>query len=162
MDAKELLAKLEALNDELSHLSEDQEAEKKDAIPAQVQMEINDIDAEYKLKLQKAENDRISELGAVISKELIEHWDAIAKAYFNRNMELNNLIAETEKSLREEVIKLGASVKGTTLHAVFSKGTAKWDNKKLEGFALVHPEVMNCREPLVPTVTLRKITKKDE
>lgn len=159
MDAKHLLEKLEALNEELSHLSEDQEATKQDATPIETKLEINNIETSYKLKLQEAEEGRLAALKAAISPELIEKWNEIDGDYFNRNMKLNNLIAETEKALREEVIKLGTSVKGTTLHAVYSKGTAKWDNKKLEGFALVHPEVMNCREPLVPTVTLRKITK---
>lgn len=57
--------------------------------------------------------------------------------------------------VKSEVLAEGKSVKGELYHAVLVKGRESWDGKKLEGYAAVHPEVMQFRVVGAPSVTIR-------
>ncbi len=43
--------------------------------------------------------------------------------------------------------------------AIWNKGRASWDGKKLEGYAMDHPEILQAQKVGEPTVTFRKATK---
>ena len=67
-----------------------------------------------------------------------------------------NITAITEQ-IKQAVIANGESVKGSFLHAVYAKGRVSWDSKKLDGLALVIPEVLKARKEGDPSVSIRKI-----
>ena len=74
---------------------------------------------------------------------------------------LFDISAERIKTLTEEikqaVAQSGASVKGTHLHAVYTRGRVTWDTKGLDKFAVSHPEVVAYRKQGEPSVSLRSV-----
>lgn len=69
--------------------------------------------------------------------------------------------AEDTEEVKSEVLKAGKTIKGSYLMAVYNKGRAGgWDSAKLEGFALVHPEILKAKKPDgEPTVSFRAVGK---
>lgn len=69
------------------------------------------------------------------------------------------LAAELSEEIKAEVLAVGATVKGSHLMAVWSKGRAGgWDDGKLRGFAMAHPEILQAKKPDgEPTVSFRKV-----
>lgn len=63
--------------------------------------------------------------------------------------------AQLEGEVKALVIALGESVKGTQLHAVYSKGRVTWDTRGLDGYAVAHPELAAFRKVGDPSVTIR-------
>lgn len=67
--------------------------------------------------------------------------------------EIDALAAE----IKADVERQGESVKGASLHAVYAKGRTSWDSKKLEGYAIAYPEILQARTVGKPSVSLRQI-----
>ena len=96
---------------------------------------------------------QISEIDAMCADELS-----------NVNLELGrdtaavdeNIAALTE-SIKAAVVSEGASVKGTFLHAVYSKPRVTWDSGKLEGLALAFPPLLEARKVGEPSVSIRDV-----
>ena len=67
--------------------------------------------------------------------------------------------SDDTETVKTEVIQAGKTVKGAFLMAVYNKGRAGgWDSAKLEGFALVHPEILKAKKPDgEPTVSFRAV-----
>lgn len=65
---------------------------------------------------------------------------------------MNNL----EDQIKAEILERQASVKGASLHAVWSKGRTTWETKQLEAYALGHPEILNFQKVGQPSVTIRE------
>ena len=83
--------------------------------------------------------------------------------------EMNAKLAELDKQINEmameiklDVLRVGKTVPGKFLMAVYNKGRITWDNKGLEGFMVAHPEIVAFRKEGDPSVTLRKISNKGE
>jgi len=70
--------------------------------------------------------------------------------------------AGMESAIRAAVIRLGASVKGVGMHATYSPGRPKWDDRKLVRYAQDHPEILICREQGDAFVSLRPVAIKAE
>lgn len=66
-------------------------------------------------------------------------------------------IEEWEKEIKQAVLSHGASVKGTHLHAVWSKSRVNWDSRGLDRYAAQHPEVLMFRSEGESSVAIRKI-----
>ncbi len=71
--------------------------------------------------------------------------------------ELLTTAAETESEIKEEVLTGGATVKGTSLQAVFNRGRVSYDAKGLDALAVVKPEVLNFRKEGEPSVSIREV-----
>lgn len=67
--------------------------------------------------------------------------------------------AQLELEIKEEVIAIGATVRGENLMAVFVKGReGGWDSGKLKGFAMAHPEILAAKKPDgEPTVSFKTL-----
>lgn len=65
--------------------------------------------------------------------------------------------AEQEAAIKAAVLTQGQSVRGARLLAVFNKGRTSWDTKRLDGYAVAHPEIAAFRSVNAPTVTIRSI-----
>jgi hypothetical protein len=70
-------------------------------------------------------------------------------------------IDELETQIKTDVLLHGESVSGGTYRAVFSKGRVGWDNKGMEQYAQLHPDVLKFRTEGQPIVSLRVINAKD-
>lgn len=66
-------------------------------------------------------------------------------------------IEELEKEIKQLVLAHRASVKGTHLHAVWSKPRVNWDAKGLDRYAAQHPDVLVFRSEGETSVALRKV-----
>ena len=58
--------------------------------------------------------------------------------------------------IKDEVVALGETVKGSCLMAVYAKGRVSWDDKALEGYAAAHPEIQPFRKVGNPSESIRK------
>lgn len=68
----------------------------------------------------------------------------------------DNIEALTAK-IKTAIIANGASVKGTFLHAVYTKGRVTWDGKKLDGMMSLIPALVDARKEGEPSVSFRNI-----
>jgi hypothetical protein len=132
-DIVSVLDNLAAVNEEVEKLRFDV-LNQKAAIMATIQPEIDKIMASVKPQLDEAEGQFQMRVAAGL--ELSEKLD---------------------KEARAAVIELGASVKGTYLHAVYSKGRVTWDGKKLDGMMSLIPELRDARKEGEPSVAIRKV-----
>jgi hypothetical protein len=66
-------------------------------------------------------------------------------------------IAAMEAEIKAAVARLGQTVKGAHLQAVYSRPRISWDGRKLEGFALAHPEILAARTEGAPSVSIRRL-----
>jgi hypothetical protein len=70
---------------------------------------------------------------------------------------VNQAASELTEAIKQNVVTVGASVKGTFLHAVYSKPRVTWDNKGLDGFMVAHPEIKAFRKEGEPSVSIRGV-----
>lgn len=71
--------------------------------------------------------------------------------------ELDDEIDGTKDSIRARVLALGESVKTPWKRAIYSKGRTTWDSKRLGGYAVAHPEILEMRKVGKPSVSIRKV-----
>jgi phage host-nuclease inhibitor protein Gam len=77
-------------------------------------------------------------------------------------LQLSSEISGMEAGIKESVIDLKESVRGSRLHAVYAKGRVSWDNGKLEGYAAAgHPEILDFRSEGKPSVSMRTVALKE-
>ena len=94
-------------------------------------------------------------INSVIPPEVQERIDAI-RAELAPNMDsLNETISNMESNIKERVLLVGETVKGSVLQAVYNKGRTSWDNKALDGYAKAHPELLEFRSEGKPYVSIR-------
>lgn len=65
--------------------------------------------------------------------------------------------SELTEAINKAVLEKKESVKGELLHAVFSLGRTTWDTKKLEGYAIAHPEINELKKTGSPSVSIREV-----
>ena len=59
--------------------------------------------------------------------------------------------------IKTAVLAYGSSVKGSRLHAIWSKARASWDLKKFDEYALANPEILSLREMGKPSVSIKPV-----
>lgn len=92
-----------------------------------------------------------------VPQEIVDQWNAI-KAEFQPMIDTATEAGALIKSgIEQEVLKLGATVKGNHYMAVYVSGKTSWNGKALEGFAMAHPEILQAKKVGEPTVTFRKV-----
>ena len=104
------------------------------------------------IRLRKQE-----EIDQVITPEIKAKLAEIDAKYLGQTSDLQAKIVDLDKWIRDEVMKLGTSIKGSRLHAVWSKGRVSWDSRKLDGYAEAHPEIKQFRVEGTPTVSIRPV-----
>lgn len=106
---------------------------------------------------RQAHDSSVTEVEDVIEQALMSCPD-LKQRYDNLQKEIK-FVSESERKLtseiKEAVLKGGVSVKGELLHAIYSKGRTTWDGTKLEGFAIAHPEINECKKVGGPSVAIR-------
>ncbi len=90
--------------------------------------------------------------------ELLRDIDANLETEFeHRFYRIQSGIDAKTEAVKSHVKELKESVKGASLHAVFCKGRISWDDKCLQGFAIVHPAILEFRKEGEPSVAIRTI-----
>jgi DnaJ-domain-containing protein 1 len=94
---------------------------------------------------------------AVVPAEVRAVLQAIDEEFQPTISALESEIAETKREIERLVLQLGQTVKSTRAIAVYNKGRVTWDNQALEGFAVVHPEILAFRKEGEPYITIRRV-----
>lgn len=92
-------------------------------------------------KIGQKHDEEKEKLLAPLKKKL----ELINEKHDEEATEVLNKIEEIEDKIKSDVIERGESVSTDTLIAVYTKPRMTWSNDKLEGFALIHPEILNAR-----------------
>lgn len=114
--------------------------------------------AEY-LEQQDSLQKQMQELldAVPVPQEIVDQWNTI-KAEFQPLIDAANQTAnELKQDITGDVLKFGQTVRGNQYMAVWNKGRTSWDNKKLEGYAMDHPEILQAQSIGEPTVSFRKV-----
>jgi hypothetical protein len=104
------------------------------------------------IRLRKQE-----EIDQVITPEIKAKLAEIDAKYLGESSDLQAKIVDLDKWIRDEVLALGTSIKGSRLHAVWTKARVNWDTKALDGYAAAHPEIAQFRHEGQPTVSIRPV-----
>lgn len=83
----------------------------------------------------------------------------IAAEFDGKAVSVKDNIAKLTAEIKDTVKQIGKTIKGQFLMAKYVKGRdGGWDNAKLEGFALAHPEILVARKPDgAPSISICKI-----
>lgn len=65
-------------------------------------------------------------------------------------------IAHIRSVVEEKVLETGKSFTDAPYQVIYCKGRETWDTKKLDGFALAHPEILDLKKVGEPYVQWRK------
>lgn len=81
-------------------------------------------------------------------KQIDHLMTILQKERAEKEAEYTPQIEEVEKKIRDEILRRGESYKCSYGSAAFKNAyeRASWDDKKLQGFAILHPEITECRK----------------
>lgn len=104
------------------------------------------------LNLQKKEL-----IDQVLTPEIRARLEEIEAEFAGKLEAVDANVATLEEEIRQEALRYGSSVKGTFLRVVWHKGRVSWDNKSLDVYAEMHPEIITFRKEGNPYVSIVKI-----
>lgn len=87
-------------------------------------------------------------------QEIGAHFDALLEQAMSDRA---RVVKGLQDEIKNSTLQHGETVKGQHYMAVYSQPKPTWDNAKLEGFALVHPEILECRTEKNPYVSIRRV-----
>lgn len=105
------------------------------------------------LNIQKKEA-----INKVLPPEIRAELAAIEIEFGDQIEAITQTLAVLETEIKLGVIALGETVKEGGYQAVFTKGKTSWDSKKLEGYALAHPEIAAAKKVGDPSVSLKRVS----
>src|SRR3989304_6138656 len=108
-----------------------------------------------KLEIVQAERE-------LIVKKVLETVAQELKALDKSLIAILSAVASAKEAVEVAVLDKKETVSGEHCMAVWNKGRESWDGSKLNGFAMAHPEILQAKKIGEPTVSFRKITKKDK
>ena len=82
---------------------------------------------------------------------------SIERRYNAPMVALRKKIDDLDMSIRTDTISYGQSVKNAGYHAVYAGGRITWNTAGLNGYAVVHPEVLEFQRDSGPYITIRKV-----
>jgi hypothetical protein len=94
---------------------------------------------------------------AEILKSIQVELDALDAEYNPLFESSTARVATLETEIKSDVLRHGASVKGSRLYAVFYRGRVSWDAKELDHYAATHPEIVTFRKQGNPSISLRTV-----
>ncbi len=108
-------------------------------------IEMLDELAELRAQAKVRELNMQEAVDAVTPEDVREKIFLIKAAFDLEVAAITDAANGVEKLIRGAVLCNGESVKGTHLHAIFSKRTS-WDTRALNGYAAAHPEILTLRK----------------
>ena len=112
--------------------------------------------AELQLELGKRDAEKQALIDSILTQEIKDKIADIEAEYNNGSVFATEIESLTNE-VKQDVLTLGQTVKGSLLMAVWNKGRVSWDDKALEGFVINHPEILPFRTVGNPSVSIRKV-----
>lgn len=113
--------------------------------------------AEYQAQRTLIELDKQKAVESIMTPEIKQQLADIETEFASKYEGVDANIADLTEKVKQAVIENGASVKGSFLHAVYSKGRVSWDSRKLDGLMIAIPQLAEARNEGDPSVSIRKI-----
>lgn len=115
--------------------------------------------AQLHAALDEANIEKKALIDSVITPEIKAKLAEIDAEFADRLATCGERIDRAEAEVRVLVVKAGESIRGAHMHAVYSAGRARWDDRKLVRYAETHKEILMCRDQGSAYVTLRWLGK---
>ena len=113
--------------------------------------------AVYREDRAQIEREKALRLAEMIPPEVQAALDAV-KAEFDIPLSVSaEITGELEAEIKDAILGLEYSVKGSKLHAIWAKPRVTWNTDGLEGYALAHPELLNFQKVGQPSVSIREV-----
>ncbi len=94
-------------------------------------------------------------IDSVLTPEIKEKLQEIEAEFAPKFDALEEKKSELEVEVKNLVAQGGATVRGSTHMAVYSKPRISWDTKMLEGLMMVIPQIADARKIGEPSVSIR-------
>ena len=94
---------------------------------------------------------------AIMTPEIQAQLDALDAEQATALEPVQAQIERTTEAVKSNILSIGESVKGTWLHAIYTKPRVTWDGKGLDGFAIAHPEINAFRKVGEASVSIRSV-----
>jgi len=117
-----------------------------------------------KLSEWKAQRDVLlmtkqDELAKVLTADIVEMLDGIETEFAPKEAAIIENITAMEDEIKQDVLKVGSSVKGEFLQAVWAKGRTTWDTDALAKLEKQFPILHDAKNHGKPSVTIRVVGK---
>jgi hypothetical protein len=93
----------------------------------------------------------------LIPPEIKARIEEIEAEFGGKREVVDEKIIELENEIKDEVLRNGASAKGTFLRVVYHTGRVTWDTKSLDAYARARPEVLEFRKQGEPFISIQKV-----
>lgn len=113
--------------------------------------------ADLHAKVDALELQKIALIDTVMTPEIRAKLADIHDEFAPKLEAANVAAGALEAEVKQAVLALGSSVKGSFIHAVWMKGRTSWDTKGLAGYAVAHPEINTFFTVGEPSVSLRVV-----
>ena len=116
---------------------------------------------EYEAVQQNLIAERDGKLFDLLGEDLYTRLQEIKANYEvlldQANSDRERVVKTLQDGIKTAAVEIGETVKAEHYMAVFTQPKPTWDNGKLEGFALIHPEILQCRTEKNPYVSIRRV-----
>lgn len=116
-----------------------------------------DYYAELSERLQFLQASQLELKNKAIPQEVKDKLAEIEAEYMPMIDETLAMIEAVKASIETAVLETKATAHGNKYMAVYVSGKKSWDGKKLEGYAMDHPEILQAQKIGEPSVTFRKV-----
>lgn len=96
-------------------------------------------------------------INTILTPEIQKRVEEVTTEFALKAQAVNENIDALTTAVKSEVLKGGATCKGSHLMAVWVKGRISWDSKKLDGMMALVPGLAAARSEGEPSVTIRRI-----
>lgn len=102
--------------------------------------------------------EKASAILRALPPEYADLVQSIMQEFTDREASLTTEISTAEADIKRLVLLTGASAHGTYLQATLNAPRVTWDNKALQVYSTLHPEILPYRKVGEPSVTIRART----
>lgn len=113
--------------------------------------------AEFQAQKDALELRKLEIIDTIITPEIHNRIEAVEMEFKSQAEAVTANIEALTSAVKAEVLKDGATCKGSHLMAVWVKGRISWDSKKLDGMMALVPGLAAARSEGEPSVTIRRI-----
>jgi HEAT repeat protein len=113
--------------------------------------------ANYQAQRDVLELEKQSLIDQLMPPEIKARIEEIEAEFSGKREAVDGNIAQLESEIKEEVIRHGATVKGSFLRVVYHPGRVTWDTKSLDAYARARPELLEFRKQGEPFVSIQKV-----
>ena len=113
--------------------------------------------ANYQAQRDVFELEKQALIDQLIPPEIRARIEEIDAEFAGKSEAVNANIAALEAEIREDVLRQGASVKGSFLRVEYHPGRISWDTKRLDAYARSRPEILGFRKQGEPYISIKKV-----